>query len=79
MKFKDKIIQEFGKFIYQDEDGEYAVESDLETFRPCYVYLKKDYLSCKCSNIIKERSFKQCYFLLKKGIYKKISMWEEQQ
>lgn len=74
MKFKNKIIEEFGQYIYQDKDGNYALESVPEIFRPCFVYLKNNYLSAKLSNIIKERSFKKCYLLLKKGIYQKISI-----
>lgn len=73
MKFKDKIIVEFGQYIYQDKNGNYAIESEPEKFRPCFVYLKNDLLTYKCSNIVKERSFKECYNVLKQGIYQKIS------
>lgn len=73
MKFKEKIIQEFGEYIYKDKNGEYAIESDSVFFRPCFVYLKNGFISCKGSNIIKQNSFKQCYFILKQGIYQKVS------
>lgn len=73
MNFKEKIIQEFGKYIYQDKNGEYAFEKDIMLNKPCSVFLKDGYFSCKCSNIVQERSFKQCYFVLKKGIYQKLS------
>lgn len=77
MKFKDKIIEEFGDYIYQDRHGNYAIEKDDAMNRKCSVILKNDYISCKCSNIIQERSYKNCYLVLKQGIYQKISFVEE--
>lgn len=74
MKFKNKIIEEFGQYIYQDKDGNYAIDSDPETHRPCYVYLKDNLITCKCLNMVKERSFKECYNVLKQGLYQKISI-----
>ncbi len=74
MKFKDRIIQEFGEYIYRDKNGEYAFEREYNLNRPCFVFLKDGYLSCKCSSIVQEKSFKQCYLLLKQGIYQKIKI-----
>lgn len=73
MKFKDRIIEEFGDYIYQDGRGNYAIEKDEMQHRGSYVVLKNDYISCKGSNIVRERSFKKCYNVLSNGIYQKIS------
>jgi len=73
MKFKDRIIEEFGDYIYQDRFGNYALERDVQLNKKCSVFLRNDYISCKGSNIVKERSFKECYRILKQGIYQKIS------